>query len=154
MEKVKNLRTLVSLSELLIDRNQGYLKCIDDADTADVDLIRFFKEMADQSMRFKVELDAFLIKYSEEPAEFENSWLAKMHQTWIDIKTSLVKRDRKALIESCNFGDDVIIGAYEQSLENTEFFDAKIQETLRSHLVEFKKANALLEKLEKLEEAK
>lgn len=148
----KNTNSIKSLSEMHIDRTEGYLKAIEDIDAKDIDLIELFRSMIDQSTIQRKELDVLLARRGEEKVEWENSFLSDMHQVWMDLKTAISSNDRLAILSSCEFGENVIIGAYQQTLDSAKM-DASIEVTLSRQLKELQNAKKSIVFRKKKEDA-
>ena len=61
--------------------------------------------------------------------------------------------DRKALLASCEFGENVIIGAYETILDDERLVDVEVRLLLHSQLDDVKKSLRIIEDSKELEEA-
>jgi uncharacterized protein (TIGR02284 family) len=42
----------------------------------------------------------------------------KFFRVWMDVKAALTGKDRKAILNSCEYGEDVAKGTYEDALED------------------------------------
>ena len=42
----------------------------------------------------------------------------KFFRMWMDVKAALTGKDRKAILNSCEYGEDQAIDTYEEALEN------------------------------------
>ncbi|WP_341225766.1 PA2169 family four-helix-bundle protein [uncultured Arcticibacterium sp.] len=153
MKNQDKIKALQTLAELQVDREAGYRKVAEEATVADFDLKVMFQNMANESKKATEFLNAFLAEYGGEKVEHENSFLAEIHQAWIDIKKAVSTRDRKALLGSCEFGENIIIGAYESILEDERLVDAEIRMLLHSQLDEIKKSIKIIEEVKELEKA-
>ncbi|AWW00384.1 PA2169 family four-helix-bundle protein [Arcticibacterium luteifluviistationis] len=153
MKNQDKIKALQTLTELQIDREAGYRKVAEEAAVADFDLKVMFQNMANDSMKSIEFLNAFLAQYGGERVEHENSFLSEVHQAWIDLKKAISARDRKALLGSCEFGENIIIGAYETILEDERLVDVEIRMLLNSQLDDIKKSLRIIEEAKELEEA-
>lgn len=145
------LRSLKSLAELHVDRKEGYKKAHEELGDWDLDLKAVFESQIIQSEAQKKELDILLTQFGENDVKSDESFLAQMHQTWIEIKTAFVKKDREAILSSCEFGENVIIGAYETSIKAMESPSIKV--SLERQLAELRAAKSTITGLRKLSEA-
>ncbi|SOE20992.1 conserved hypothetical protein [Spirosomataceae bacterium TFI 002] len=136
------VRSLKSLAELQVDRIEGYRKAYEELGTWDLDLKAMFKNNMNQSESQKKELDILLSQCGESDVVAEDSFMAQMHQVWMEIKTAFAKKDRETILSSCEFGENVIIGAYEGSLEKTLTPSVKV--TLERQLAELKAAKGAI----------
>ena len=101
---------------------------------------------------FVNELDKLLANFGEPAEKFENSFLSDIHKTWIDIKAAISSKDRDTILSSCEFGENVIIGAYESALEDEDITDPNVRVTLTKHLTEMKDGLSTIKTLRSIEE--
>lgn len=153
MKEQEKIHGLQTLAELHADRIEGYKKVSQETGLEDTDLRNLFTALSSFSQEAKAELDVAIATYGGEMTNNENSFLSKVHQTWIDIKTAISSRDREALLSSCQFGEEVIIGAYQSMLDNESLIDVKLRMLLHSHLNTLKSSLQAIEEMKKLEEA-
>ncbi|HEV7350511.1 PA2169 family four-helix-bundle protein [Telluribacter sp.] len=112
-EKIHN--SLQSLVKLHIDRINGYEHAKDDTD--DQDLIVLFDHYVSQSSKFKSELNSQLINYKGEVPD-DSTFTGKLHKTWMDLKSALTNKDREAVLNECESGDNALKEGYEEVLNN------------------------------------
>lgn len=119
METV-NKKIVSLLNELIVinhDRIEGYEKAAKETD--DSQLISLFTHMADESRQFKNELVREVVNQGGSPTE-GTSTSGKIYRAWMDIKAALTGKDRKAIIASCEFGEDSALAAYDDVLKSDE----------------------------------
>jgi uncharacterized protein (TIGR02284 family) len=112
--------TVSLLNDLVIinnDRIEGYKRAADE--TEDVDLKSLFSGMADESRKFKAELSSEISKLGGTVEEGTKA-SGKFYRAWMDIKSALTGKDRKAIIASCEFGEDAALEEYEDVLKSDE----------------------------------
>lgn len=148
-KRVKGIKTL---AELQIDRIEGYEKVIEEADPKDIDLITIFKSMKADSEKAKNELEQQIVMLGEEPLDEHGSLLSSLHKVWIDIKSAISAKDRDSLLASCEFGDNVIFGAYEKTLLHNDNLGAELRSMLNGHKDDINKSLGVLKGLRKVEE--
>lgn len=110
----KAQKELKNLIKLHYDRIEGYERAKDD--TKDADLKSLFTTYADQSREFKNELSSEMTKYGGEVPE-DNKLLGDLHKAWMDLKAAVTNNDRESVLSSCEFGEQTIVGAYEDVLK-------------------------------------
>lgn len=152
MNTNSEIKTLKTLSELQVDRTEGFQKAAEDVKNIDLDLNVLFAKMANNSLAYKTDLDKLLSTYGEPAEKFENSFLSDIHKTWIDIKSAISDKDRDTVLSSCEFGENVIIGAYEAALEDEEIKNPNVRVTLNKHLSEIKDGLSTIKALRSIEE--
>ena len=110
-------KTTEALNDLIIinnDRYEGYQKAIEQ--TKDVDLKEIFSVYSRQSKANNAELRALVDNTEDTPERGETTLSGKFHRAWMDIKNSLDEGDRKKILSSCEYGEDVAKKAYEDAL--------------------------------------
>jgi uncharacterized protein (TIGR02284 family) len=121
---------LKRLIKLHYDRIEGYERAKDD--TKDADLLALFNFYAQQSRQFRADLNAEIVKYGGEVPE-DNTFLGDIHKAWMDLKAAVTGNDRESVLSSCEFGEQTIVGAYEDALKYDED-DTRIPQALESVL--------------------
>lgn len=153
MKKQEKIHGLQTLAELHQDRIDGFRKVIKETDLEDFGLRKMFSGMAAFSEEAKAELDLVIASRGGEVTDADNSFLSEIHKTWIDLKTAISNKNREALLSSCEFGENVIIGAYDSMLENEDLIEVKVRLLLHSHLKALRESLKTLQELKELEEA-
>lgn len=113
-------KTVSLINDLIVinhDRIEGYERAAKETD--DPQLKSLFTHMADESRQFKNELVREVVNKGGSPAE-GTSTSGKVYRAWMDIKAALTGKDRKAIIASCEFGEDAALEAYEDVLKSDE----------------------------------
>jgi len=131
-----NERTAEILNDLIEinnDRVRGYERASKETETKDADLRAIFDAMAGDSRRYANELGQFVRQAGEEPAEGTTA-RGKLYRAWMDVKATFSGRDRKAILASCEFGEDAAQRAYESALAS----DAEIPADVRQVIMEQK----------------
>ena len=105
------------LVEINHDRTEGYLKAAEE--TEDQDIKALFHKYSRQSSEFSSELSNRVSTLGEEPVK-GTSASGKVYRAWMDVKSALSSKDRKAILGSCEFGEDVAVSAYRDVLEEKE----------------------------------
>jgi len=115
-EKVS--QTLNDLLKINNDRVEGYGKAGDE--TKDSDLKMLFQHMADESKKIASSLKNEIEKLGEEPEVESTTTSGKIHRAWMDVKTTFTGKDREAILNSCEFGEDAAQSAYKTALEDDD----------------------------------
>jgi uncharacterized protein (TIGR02284 family) len=113
----KTVDILNNLVEINNDRMEGNFKAKDE--TKEPDLKKLFTEFAADSKKCKEELVAEVKKLGGTPVEGTRN-TGKLYRAWMDIKAALTSKDRKAILSSCEFGEDVAKKNYEDALESKD----------------------------------
>ena len=115
---MKNEKTVAVLNTLITinnDRIEGYETA--SKETEEQDLKTLFAQFSATSQKCKQELDAEVKKLGGEPAEGTKT-SGKFFRVWMDVKAALTGKDRKAILNSCEYGEDQAKDTYERALEN------------------------------------
>lgn len=110
-----------ALSELIVinnDRYEGYQKAA--GQTEDADLKTLFTKLAADSQKFSSELRQHFDYKDEAPDRGETTASGKVFRVWMDVKKALSANDRKAILSSCEFGEDVAKKTYDHVLKEHE----------------------------------
>jgi uncharacterized protein (TIGR02284 family) len=110
-----NLRDLIIINN---DRYEGYQKAMEQS--KDADLNSLFSKYSSQSKTYASELRTLIPASEDEPARDETRLSGKFYRAWMDVKNALSANDRKAVLNSCEYGEDVAKKAYENVLEDRE----------------------------------
>jgi uncharacterized protein (TIGR02284 family) len=113
-ETVSLLNDLVVINN---DRIEGYKKAAEETD--DIDLKALFNGMAAESRQFKAELSAEIVRLGGTVDEGTKT-SGKIYRAWMDIKAALTGKDRKAIISSCEFGEDAALEEYKDVLNSDD----------------------------------
>jgi uncharacterized protein (TIGR02284 family) len=136
MEK-ENTSTLDDLIEINNDRIEGYEKA--STQTTDGDLRSLFSEMASQSRQFGAELKGYVRSEGEEPAK-GTTIRGKIYRAWMDVKATFRGDDRKAVLESCEFGEDAAQRAYKAALKEEDVTE-NVRNVIEKQQSELKKSH-------------
>ncbi|HEV7231585.1 MAG TPA: PA2169 family four-helix-bundle protein [Bacteroidia bacterium] len=123
----KLISLINNLVEINNDRITGYETAAKETD--DSSLKGLFVAMSTESHAFKSELAGEVILLGGKPTEgTRNS--GKMYRVWMDIKAALTGKDRKAIINSCEFGEDAALQAYDDVLKSENMIPARIRDII------------------------
>jgi uncharacterized protein (TIGR02284 family) len=115
MEKDKTLDVLNSLIIINNDRIEGYETA--SKETNENDLKTMFASFIQTSQNCKQELLTEVFKLGGD--EVEGTKLSgKFFRVWMDVKAALTGKDRKAILNSCEYGEDQAVETYNNALEN------------------------------------
>jgi uncharacterized protein (TIGR02284 family) len=111
-------KTIDVLNELIIinnDRIAGYQTASDE--TEEQDLKTLFSDFIRNSQKCKTELEGEVNRLAGEVAEGTKT-SGKFFRVWMDVKAALTGKDRKVILDSCEYGEDVAKGTYEKALKD------------------------------------
>jgi uncharacterized protein (TIGR02284 family) len=118
----KNEKMIGILNDLIRinnDRVDGYDKAAKEAKSGDADLQALFRRFAQESKQFASELKLLVKELGGDPAE-DTTTSGKIYRVWMDFKAAITGKDRKAILASCEFGEDAAQKAYEKALESDD----------------------------------
>ena len=153
--KTVSEKTTEALSELVIinnDRYEGYQKAMEQ--TKDSDLKSLFSKFSLQSKSYSSELRTLIPFKDEAPKRDETKTSGKFYRAWMDIKNALAGNDRKAVLNSCEFGEDVAKKTYEETLEDTENIPSDVLAIIKKQYNEIVQAHDTIRSLRDTEKAK
>ncbi|HYD22358.1 MAG TPA: PA2169 family four-helix-bundle protein [Flavipsychrobacter sp.] len=115
MQNEKTVEILNDLVRINNDRIEGYRRAINEAKDLDVDLKATFEGMERESEGHKQELIEHIRKHGGSVAPGTTT-SGKIYRAWMDVKATFTGHDRKAILASCEFGEDAAQRAYEAAL--------------------------------------
>ena len=115
MENEKTIDALNELIEINNDRVEGYETA--SSETKSSDLKSLFSELTRTSQNNLSELRAEVNRLGGKPEEGTRV-TGKFFRVWMDVKAALTGDDRGAILNSCEFGEDKALEAYEHVFEN------------------------------------
>lgn len=115
MEREKTIDVLNSLITINNDRIEGYETA--SKDTEETDLKSLFSQFISTSLKCRQELSAEVMNLGGEPAD-GTLISGKFFRAWMDLKAALTGKDRKAILDSCEYGEDNALETYDNVLEN------------------------------------
>ncbi len=124
MEREKTIDVLNSLITINNDRIEGYETASDG--TEEYDLKALFSRFISTSQKCKNELVMEVNKLGGKAAEGTLT-SGKFFRMWMDVKAALTGKDRKAILNSCEHGEDEAQDTYDEALEDLEHLTAEQQ---------------------------
>jgi uncharacterized protein (TIGR02284 family) len=114
----KTAEVLNDLLRINNDRIRGYEKAIEEA--RDLDLKTVFATMADESRKYAKELTEAIRTYGGNPDGGSTTNSGKIYRVWMDVKATFTGKDREAILNSCEYGEDAAQAAYRDALSTNE----------------------------------
>ena len=111
----KVVDALNNLVQINNDRIEGYERAA--KETEDSDLKDLFNQMASKSHMMKSQLSSEVVKRSGKPTE-STTTSGKAFRVWMDFKAALTGKNRKAILSSCEFGEDAAQDTYQDALKD------------------------------------
>lgn len=140
-EKIDAINSLIVINH---DRHEGYKRASEDIE--DPELKKMFLHFSEQSARFAEELRRF-VPNAEEPDKDETKNTGKLHRLWMDIKAAITGKDRKAVLASCEFGEDHAKKTYDDALKMANELPLGAWDVVTKHKAEIQKSHDLVKSL-------
>ncbi len=115
--KQGNVELLNDLIQINCDRITGYKKAILEIGNSDPDLRSFFGEMANISSENVAALRKYVHEEGGHPAD-KSATKGEIYRGWMSLEVSFSGNDRKAILDSCEFGEGAAQKAYDLALES------------------------------------
>lgn len=118
MEKEKTIDALNTLVEINNDRIEGYERASDNTEERDLkDLFSTFKQTSQKCRNELIseisKLDREATKSTKASGKFLRAWIA-----WMDVKSALTGENRKAILSSCEYGEEQTDETYQTILDD------------------------------------
>jgi len=113
----RNTEIITDLIKINNDRIAGYTKAAKEISETDNELKLLFEDMAGQSQQFAQELRKWIDSIDYEPLN-STTITGKIYRVWMDVKATFTGEDRKAILASCEYGEDAALNAYESALQS------------------------------------
>ncbi len=128
MDNEKTIDVLNSIIQINNDRIEGYETA--SKETEEIDLKTLFAGFMKTSEQCNEDLENEVEKLGGEPTE-STRLTGKFFRVWMDVKAALTGNDRKAILNSCDYGEKAAQDAYESVLtEELENLTAEQQTIL------------------------
>ncbi len=141
----KLVGVLNDLIEINNDRVNGYERASDESKDRDVDLQAIFNKMADDSRGYAAELSQEVTRLGGTP-DTGTTNSGKLYRVWMDVKTLFTGKDRQAILENCEFGEDAAQKAYREALASDAEISADTRKLITEQQAALKTAHDLIKK--------
>jgi uncharacterized protein (TIGR02284 family) len=147
--KNKAVKILNELIQINNDRIEGYETAADELnDISHAQIKSLFFSMAEESRDYKEDLlDAVVSLGGEPDKEKSTTNSGKLYRIWMDVKAAFSKDDVKAALESCEFGEDVALKAYQEALETESELPSDISSMLAKQRQELRASHDRIKRL-------
>ncbi|MBN8642990.1 MAG: PA2169 family four-helix-bundle protein [Flavobacteriales bacterium] len=113
MDNEKKIEVFNSLIVINNDRIEGYKTA--EAEAQETDLKMLFSDMMETSVKNRKELVEEVKNLGGTPDEGTRV-TGKFFRVWMDVKAAFTGNDRKTILDSCEYGEDVILETYKKTL--------------------------------------
>lgn len=141
----KLAETLNDLLQINNDRIEGYERASRETKDSDVDLQATFHKMADESRKYKRELEECILSLGETPAT-DTTMAGKIYRVWMDVKNTFTGSDRESILASCEFGEDAAQKAYNEALKTDAEMDATTRQLIMEQKNNLKSSHDMIKK--------
>ena len=125
----KTYEVLNDLIQINNDRIEGYERAAKETASEDSDLRSLFLSMASESRRYVNELTQYVSQAGKEPADGTTA-SGKIYRAWMDVKATFTGKNRKAILASCEFGEDAAQKAYDEALATDAELPTEIRQLI------------------------
>lgn len=151
MNNDKTIEVLNTLVQINNDRIDGYETAL--KETQEQDLRILFEAQIRTSQNCLKGLSNEVTHLGGVPTD-ATKLSGKFFRVWMDVKAALTGKDRKAILNSCEYGEGWATDTYESALEdNSDYLTANQQEIVKAQhallMVDHNKVKAMLDTLEK-----
>jgi uncharacterized protein (TIGR02284 family) len=127
-ELIETLNDLVKINH---DRVEGYEKASKQATDNPV-LNKLFENKASDSRAFSDELQQYIAKLGGGQIT-ETTVSGKIFRGWMDVKNAFKPSDQTTILDSCEFGEDAALRAYDMALKSDAELDAELRKKIIEH---------------------
>lgn len=142
----KTYDVLNDLIQINNDRIEGYERAAKETASEDSDLRSLFLSMASESRRYVNELNQHVSMAGKEPAEGTTA-SGKIYRAWMDVKATFTGKDRKAILASCEYGEDAAQKAYDQALSTDAELPTEIRQLITDQKSSLRKSHDKIKRM-------
>ena len=148
MEHLQKTAAVVEdLVKINNDRVEGYNKAR--LQTDDLDLKELFETMIADSKQNTTELNKYLRSLGEE-RERDTTFAGKLYRTWMDVKVSFGGGDRRAILATCEYGEDAAQKSYNTALDQ-DFLPPEVRTMISDQRIKLRTSHDKIRYLRDLE---
>lgn len=140
-------KTAAAVNDLIVinnDRYEGYKTAASEA--KEQDLKDLFGKFSAQSKHFAEELKKY-VPASKDAAKDDTKATGKIYRLWMDFKAGVTGHDRKGILSSCEYGEDVAKKTYDEVLEHSNDLPTEAMDLIRKHRAELQKGHDTIKSL-------
>jgi len=142
----KTYDVLNDLIQINNDRIEGYERAAKETASEDSDLRSLFLSMASESRRYANELTRYVSQAGEEPAD-GTTGSGKIYRAWMDVKGTFTGKDRKAILASCEYGEDAAQKAYDEALKTDAELPTEIRQLITDQKSSLRKSHDKIKRM-------
>lgn len=115
MENKLTIEVLNKLIQINNERFEGYETAF--KETEEQYLKKLFSACMLTSQQCKQALTNEVVRYGGEPTD-STKIAGKFFRVWMDVKAAITGKDKKAILNSCLYGENIAIETYQNILDN------------------------------------
>jgi uncharacterized protein (TIGR02284 family) len=139
----KLVGVLNDLVQINNDRVNGYEKAAEELRDRDVDLEALFRKYANDSRKYASELSSEVIRMGGTP-DTGTTNSGKLYRVWMDVKAVFTGKDRQAILENCEFGEDAAQKAYREALASDAEIPVETRQLITDQQASLRTAHNLI----------
>ena len=141
----KLTEVLNDLVKINNDRVNGYEKAAEETKGIDADMQALFYSMANDSKKHVEELKQEISNLGGK-ATTNTTNVGKIYRIWMDVKVTFTGDTKKAVLSSCEFGEDAAQKAYKEALASDAEMSANVRQVITTQQASLKKSHDLIKK--------
>lgn len=142
----KTAEVLNDLIRINNDRIAGYERAAKETETKDLDLQAVFRQMSAESRSYVNDLSKY-VATSGKRVETDTTVAGKIYRTWMDVKATFTGNDRKAILASCEYGEDAAQKAYDTALSSDAELSTEIRQLIMDQKTSLKRSHDIIKKM-------
>ncbi len=136
----KTAEVLNDLVRINNDRIEGYTKAENETKAEDSDLQSLFRQMAAESRSYVNDLSKYISVTGNDTAD-DTTVRGKIYRAWMDVKATFSGKNRKAILASCEYGEDAAQKAYDAALSSDAEFSTEVRQLIMDQKQSLKKSH-------------
>jgi uncharacterized protein (TIGR02284 family) len=114
MNPEKSVEALNTLIEINLSRAIAYKTAY--TKTEDYELQALFTRLQDNSEKCKAKLVSEVRLLGATPTE-TTGITGRFHPAWMDIRAALIGKNQNAILQQCEYGEDIVVATYKNVLQ-------------------------------------
>lgn len=136
----KTAEVLNDLVRINNDRIEGYTKAENETKAGDADLQSLFRQMAAESRSYVNDLSKYISATGSNITD-DTTVRGKIYRAWMDVKATFSGKDRKAILASCEYGEDAAQKAYDAALSSDAELPTEVRQLIMDQKQSLKKSH-------------
>jgi uncharacterized protein (TIGR02284 family) len=96
--------------------------------------------MSAESRSYVTDLSKYVVASGDEPTN-KTMLSGKIYRAWMDVKATFSGKDRKAILASCEFGEDAAQKAYDSALSSDAELPTEVRQLIMDQKTSLKKSH-------------